>query len=48
MTQQQIHREADLIAKAAIYHALKMVKEGPVRPVPKDNMDRWLRGRRVS
>lgn len=32
MTQSQINREADLIAKSAIYHALKMVKKGPVRP----------------
>lgn len=32
MTYRQIKREADLLNRSAIYHALKMVKEGPVRP----------------
>lgn len=30
MTRHQIMREADLIAKAAVYHAVKMVKQPPV------------------
>lgn len=48
MTQQQINREADLIAKSAVYHALKMVREGPIRPQPKDAMSAWLMGRKAA
>ena len=47
--QSAINREADLIAKCAVYHAIQLVKKtdsGHIRPKIKDNMDRWLRGRK--
>lgn len=44
----EIFREADLISKSAVYHALRIIKQGPVRPEPKDSMSAWLMGRKVT
>lgn len=32
MTARELHRMADLISKAAVYHAVKIVRHGEIRP----------------
>lgn len=44
----EIRREADLIAKSAVYHARQMVLHGAARPEPADNMGKWLMGRKAA
>lgn len=45
----RIEREADLIAKAAVYHAVQLVRQPERnRPTPKDSMSSWLMGKRPS
>lgn len=39
-------RIAGLIHREAVKAALDYMKHGPARPEPKNNMDRWLMGRK--